>query len=156
MLNYKKNINNDLGLKCNKSTLHERCKLLLTYKKKVNNVEFPVSASVKNPFTGKQTFPKNFAIFGFIIETKPTDLEGELCAAKVCFLLLPEVVRFDDERHTDLDGEELLQRLQQGLDQFPLWPTHVDDHSETAFTYVLTEKDMKRVTGRNEKDHGER
>lgn len=69
----------------------------------------------------------------------PADLKGELCTAKVCFLFLPEVVRLDDERHADLSWEKLLQCLQQGLDQFPLRATHVDDDSKATFTHILTE-----------------
>lgn len=68
-----------------------------------------------------------------------TDLKGELCAAEICLLFLPEVVRFDDERHADLSWEELLQRLQERLDQFPLRAAHVDDDGEAAFTHVLTD-----------------
>ena len=68
---------------------------------------------------------------------KSADLEGELRAAKVCLLLLPEVVRFDDEGHADLGREKLLQRLQQRLDQLPLGPAHVDDDGKAPFTHVL-------------------
>lgn len=66
-----------------------------------------------------------------------TDLEGELGAAKVGLLLLPEVVRLDDERHADLGREELLQRLEQRLDELPLGAAHVDDDGEAAFAHVL-------------------
>lgn len=67
-------------------------------------------------------------------------LKGELCTTEVRLLFLPEVVRFNDERHTDLSWEKLLQRLQQRLDQLPLRTTHVDDDGETTFTYILTER----------------
>lgn len=66
-----------------------------------------------------------------------TDLKGELCAAEVRLLFLPEVVGFDDEGHTDLSGEILLQGLQQRLDELPLGTTHVDDDGETALADVL-------------------
>lgn len=75
---------------------------------------------------------------------KESDLKRELCAAKVCFLLLPEVVGLDDEGHTDLSWEKLLQRLQQRLDQLPLGAAHVDDDGEAAFAYVLTETQQKQ------------
>lgn len=52
-------------------------------------------------------------------------------------MLLPEIVGLDDERHADLGWEELLQRLQQRLDEFPLRAAHVDDDGEAAFTHVL-------------------
>jgi len=68
-----------------------------------------------------------------------TDLKGELCAAEVGLLFLPEVVWFDDERHTDLSGEILLQRLQKRLDQLPLRTTHVDDDGESTLTDVLAD-----------------
>lgn len=71
-----------------------------------------------------------------------TDLEGELCAAKVGFLFLPEVVGFDDERHADLSREKLLQRLQQRFDQLPLGAAHVDDDGEASFTDVLAAADV--------------
>lgn len=71
-------------------------------------------------------------------------LKGELCTAKICLLLLPEVVRFDDERHADLRREELLQRLQQRLDQLPLGAAHVDDDSEAALADILAERRAER------------
>lgn len=70
--------------------------------------------------------------------TRSTDLKGELCAPKISLLLLPEIVRLDDERHADLSWEKLLQRLEQRLDQFPLRAAHVDDDGEAAFAHVLT------------------
>lgn len=70
---------------------------------------------------------------------KPTDLKGELCTAEVSLLFLPEVVRFDDERHADFSREKFLQCLQQRLYQLPLGATHVDDDGKTTFTYVLTD-----------------
>lgn len=81
-------------------------------------------------------------------KTKPTDLKGKLRTAKVRFLFLPEVVRFDDKGNTDLSWEKLLQCLQQRLDQFPLRPTHVDDDSKTTFAYVLTDR-RDRINSRD-------
>lgn len=72
-----------------------------------------------------------------LLRQQKSDLEGELCAAEVGLLLLPEVVRFDDERHADLGREELLQRLQQRLDELPLGAAHVDDDGEAALADVL-------------------
>lgn len=66
-----------------------------------------------------------------------TDLKGELGAAKVGLLLLPEVVGLDDERHADFGREELLQRLEQRLDELPLGAAHVDDDGEAALADVL-------------------
>lgn len=70
--------------------------------------------------------------------TASTDLKGELCTPKISLLLLPEIVRLDDECHADLSWEKLLQRLEQRLDEFPLRAAHVDDDGEAAFTHVLT------------------
>lgn len=70
-------------------------------------------------------------------QNQGTDLEGELGAAKVGLLLLPEVVGLDDERHADLDREELLQRLEQRLDELPLGAAHVDDDGEATLADVL-------------------
>lgn len=77
---------------------------------------------------------------------KSSDLKGELCTAEVGLLFLPEVVRFDDERHTDLSREELLQGLQQRLDQLPLRAPHINDDCESTFTHILTERGQKRGT----------
>lgn len=71
------------------------------------------------------------------LATHSTDLKGELCAPKISLLLLPEIVRLDDERHADLSWEKLLQRLEQRLDQLPLRAAHVDDDGEAAFAHVL-------------------
>lgn len=86
----------------------------------------------------------------YLKNMRKSNLKGELCTAEICLLLLPEVVRFDDERHTDLGWEKLLQRLQQRLDQFPLGATHVDDDGETAFTYILADGETEQ-TGELEK-----
>lgn len=93
---------------------------------------------------------------------KPADLKGELRAAEVCLLFLPEVVWFDDERHTDLSWEKLLQGLQQRLDQLPLRAPHVDDDGETPFTDVLADRRDRMEDDRQEgkrgttgKDNGE-
>jgi hypothetical protein len=65
-------------------------------------------------------------------------LKDEFGAAKVGLLLLPEVVRLDDEGHMDLGGEGFLQRLEEGLDEIPLGAPHVDDDGEATFANVLT------------------
>lgn len=59
-------------------------------------------------------------------------LEFKLRTAEVRPLLLPEVVRLDDESDVDAAGEGLLQDLQQRLDGVPLGPAHVHDHREAS------------------------
>lgn len=47
----------------------------------------------------------------------------------------------------DLSGKGFLQRLEEGLDEVPLGPPHVDDDGEATFAHVLT-------VGRSEGRHG--
>lgn len=68
-------------------------------------------------------------------------LEFKLGAAEVGPLLLPEVVRFDDERDVDAGRERLLQDLQQRLDAVPLGATHVNNDREAMFTHLLAGMD---------------
>lgn len=56
----------------------------------------------------------------WVKHTKPTDLKRELCTPEVRLLFLPKVVGLNDESHTDLSWERLLQRLEQRLNQLPL------------------------------------
>lgn len=65
-------------------------------------------------------------------------LELELGAAEVGPLLLPEVVRFDDESNVDAGWERLLQDLQQRLDAVPLGAAHINDDREAMLTHLLT------------------
>lgn len=64
-------------------------------------------------------------------------LKLKLGAPKVGPLLLPEVVRFDDECDVDARREGLLQDLQQRLDAVPLGAAHVNNDSEAMFTHLL-------------------
>ena len=72
------------------------------------------------------------------MERAEPHLKDELGAAKVGLLLLPEVVRLDDEGHMDLGGKGFLQRLEEGLDEVPLGAPHIDDDGEATFANVLT------------------
>lgn len=74
-------------------------------------------------------------------------LKDEFGAAKVGLLFLPEIVGFDDEGHMDLSRKGFLQCLEEGLDEVPLGPPHVDDDSEATFAHVL-------AVGRSEGRHG--
>lgn len=47
----------------------------------------------------------------------------------------------------DLSGKGFLQRLEEGLDEVPLGPPHVDDDGEATFAHVL-------AVGRSEGRHG--
>lgn len=68
-------------------------------------------------------------------------LEFKLGAAEVGPLLLPEVIRLDDESYVDAGGEGLLQDLQQRLDAVPLGAPHVNDDREAMLTHLLTGTD---------------
>lgn len=64
-------------------------------------------------------------------------LKLKLGAAEVGPLLLPEVVRLDDEGDVDAGRKGLLQDLQQRLDAVPLRATHINDDREAMFTHLL-------------------
>ena len=66
-----------------------------------------------------------------------THLELELGASEVGAVLLPEVVRLDDEGHVDAGGERLLQDLQNRLDAIPLGAAHVHDDREAMSGHIL-------------------
>ncbi len=67
-------------------------------------------------------------------------LEFVLLTADAGPLLLPEVVRLDDEGDVDLRREELLQHLEDGLHRRPRGPAHVDHHAEADVPHVVTAK----------------
>lgn len=72
------------------------------------------------------------------LATHGSYLKFKLRTAKVSPLLLPKVVRLDDECDVDAAGEGLLQDLQQRLDGVPLGPAHVHDHREASLADFFT------------------
>lgn len=70
-------------------------------------------------------------------QVKPPYLKLKLGAAEIGPLLLPEVVRLDDESDVDARRERLLQDLQQRLDAVPLGAAHVHDDREAMFTDLV-------------------
>jgi len=90
------------------------------------------------------------------LSRSPSHLKLELGAAEVGPLLLPEVVRFDDEGDVDAGRERLLQDLQQRLDAVPLGAAHINDDREAMFTHLLAGVDGGRrgVGGNKEEGRG--
>lgn len=68
-------------------------------------------------------------------------LKLKLGAAEVGPLLLPKVVRFNDEGDVDAGWKRLLQDLQKRFDAVPLGAAHIHDDGEAMFTHLLTGMD---------------
>lgn len=64
-------------------------------------------------------------------------LKFKLGAAEVGPLLLPKVVRFNDEGDVDAGWKRLLQDLQERFDAVPLGAAHIHDDGEAMFTHLL-------------------
>lgn len=76
-----------------------------------------------------------------LLPDEPSYLKFKFRAAEVGPLLLPEVVRFDDEGDVDAGREGLLQDLQERFDAFPLGAAHINDDCEAMFTHILAGMD---------------
>lgn len=72
------------------------------------------------------------------ISNVESHLKDEFGTAKISFLLLPEVVRFDDQGNMNLSRKGFLKGLQQRLDQVPFGSPHINDNSESSFTDIFT------------------
>lgn len=68
-------------------------------------------------------------------------LKFKFGAAEVGPLLLPKVVRFNDEGNVDAGRKRLLQDLQKRFDAVPLGATHIHDDGEAMFTNLLAGMD---------------
>lgn len=68
-------------------------------------------------------------------------LKFKLGAAEVGPLLLPKVVRFNNEGDVDTGWKRLLQDLQKRFDAVPLGAAHIHDDGEAMFTHLLAGMD---------------
>ena len=83
-----------------------------------------------------------FEVIGSLF--KYSYLEFVLLTRQTRPLLLPEVVGLDNVCRVYVDGEELLQHLQDGLDRRPRGAAHVDHNGECQVADVIAERKEKK------------